>query len=161
MALYISHKCLHGLQTARSWQKRHIRGWKFYETVSGITFEDNWGGLLAILYSLAQREEKWCPHFSAAVLILISLYVYFAGFLAFITTWFCYVIFVALVSKLYTWTFWWASVNSPGLVNPNCNMTHDFNSVGFPFLPSAAIDLSLLGVEKWPVYTVGRVYVGG
>lgn len=61
MALYISHKCLHCLQTARTWQKRHIHGWKVYESVSGIAFEGSWGGLLAEVCSLPQREEEEGP----------------------------------------------------------------------------------------------------
>lgn len=58
MALYISHKCLHCLQTARTWQKRHIHGWQVYESVSGIAFEGSSGGLLAEVCSLPQRGGR-------------------------------------------------------------------------------------------------------
>ena len=48
MALYISHKCLHCLQTARTWQKRHILGWKVSEAASGTAVQGSSGELLAI-----------------------------------------------------------------------------------------------------------------
>ena len=77
MALYISHKCLHCLQTARTWQKRHIHGWKVYESVSGIAFEGSSGGLLAMVYSLPQRAGEEGPVLLSSFADGVLLVVYF------------------------------------------------------------------------------------
>ena len=86
MALYISHKCLHCLQTARTWQKRHILGWKVSEAVSGTALEGSSGGLLAMFCSLPQIEEEEDPRLLSSHLDIILA---MANFACFITVLFC------------------------------------------------------------------------
>ena len=86
MALYISHKCLRCLQTARTWQKRHILGWKVSEAASGTALEGSSGGLLAMFCSLPQTEEEEDPRLLSSHLDIILA---MANFACFITILFC------------------------------------------------------------------------
>lgn len=84
-----------------------------------------------------------------------------------------FILFVSSLSRSArsSWSLQWPNytfenfdeqmTTSPGPINPNRNMTHNFNFVVFLFLSFLANAFSLLGEERGLVYEIERVDIGG